>query len=307
MLDKLTSPLTPVSKQIKGKKFLMKFKFDSFTDGMDLRSTCRSLDKYLSPDAWTNLYKKLGKSIDRYVGNETEMPSKELIAMRRFQLELDVSWQKCDSIHLDMFGIHADKAYAYMMVVRVRAVTKTIEHGDSRSVNAKHNVPTKSNDSTPNETNRQHSVATESLGMPTAPSENTDALAPAGEFFETVNEIDLDLDLVDDEAAAADGSLDLISVLPIAAIPLNDPDDSKEFDRVDAYEARQSDISQSHSEGISHFSDGRKLSWDSENKHEAMALYGDRSEMEREHTDGRMSASYSINEAHAPFTFEPLV
>lgn len=68
------------------------------------------------------------------------MPSAESIAMRHDQLNLSVSWVPCDSMHLKMFGFEAANAYTYLMVIKVRAMSKVDEFNRLRLSKVTHTV-----------------------------------------------------------------------------------------------------------------------------------------------------------------------
>lgn len=116
---------------------MLKFQFEAFSDN-DRHYT--SLDKYLTLSVWKYLYEKLKHPIDRYVANELKMPSAESIAMRHDQLNLSVSWVPCDSMHLKMFGFEAANAYTYLMVIKVRAMSKVDEFNRLRLSKVTHTV-----------------------------------------------------------------------------------------------------------------------------------------------------------------------
>lgn len=111
---------------MKGKNLLIKFVFES-SDGLGDKLVCHSLDKYMSVDAWTQLYEKLGKSIDRYVKNDTKTPASDKITMFRAQLELRVSWLKVDEFHAHFCDSLAGDRYSHFMVVSVNSFSRVNE------------------------------------------------------------------------------------------------------------------------------------------------------------------------------------
>lgn len=207
-------------RQIKDKKLLFKYIFESHKDALGQPLNCHSLDKYMSVDAWTNLYEKIAKSVDRYVANEAKMPSKEKISMRHAQMELEVSWQKCDALHLSMLELEPSEVYTYFMVVKTNAVSKVNEFMKMRSAKSKHDDSKKNRDLMPSGSNRCQSIVVVSTENTTDSSENAKAkaTAPAAETGESLVTVCLDESSDEIEAkqrvSKAAGSIDLISRLP---------------------------------------------------------------------------------------------
>lgn len=259
----------------------MKFKFDAYTDGIDRRMICYSVDKYMSLDAWTNLYEKITKPIDRYVKNETEMPPKETITMRRAQYDLNISWQKCDSMHLSMLGLESDEVYTYLMVIKVRTVSKVKEYLKIRSISCERNSSTENNNLSPK---RNESEVAMSSEHPTVSSGNpkSNKIESTGKINEPFDTVHPDENSIENEGVAKAGSLELIARLryqPREANPILNPtgfdeiclsDEIYHDDSYDAYELRQNAIihSESMEPEFSQFSDDRKLSEKREIEHD---------------------------------------
>lgn len=219
---------------------------------------CYSLDKYLSLDAWSSMFEKLSKPIERYVQNETQMPAKETLKMRRAQLDLSISWQQCDSLHLSMLGLEPERVYGYLMVVKVRPVSKVNEYLKTNSTSAEHN------DSLENTDSKQHiqSEAAKSLENSVESMENpetTKETVPADKRDEPFDAVYLEEEYM--ESAADDntenegdtmaGSLELLTKLPYQprdeslSMDPTDFDENYCDDSYDAYAERQNAIIQS--------------------------------------------------------------
>lgn len=199
------------------------------------------------------LYEKIGKSIDRYVKDETRQPSKETISMRRAQLDLNVSWQKCDSPHLKMFGLESDKVYTYLMVIKVRAVSKVNEYSHNRPISSAYDNSMEKNNNhlaSTNNSNGHQMVAAIPSEIPIVSSENVDRTAPDNEIDEPLNLILLKENFIEDDERT--DSLELISPLPYqsrVAVPSFDRTNFGEIcwhdDDYDAYNDEQDAIIQS--------------------------------------------------------------
>lgn len=230
---------------------------------------CHSLDKYMSLDVWKNLYEKISRPIDRYVRNESNVPSKETIPMRRSQLDLNISWQKCVSHHLSLLGLEAERVYTYSMEVTVRGVSRVNEFVKTRPVASEHDASIENNNLPSSDSNRNQSDAAKSEENPK--SHVTDRTE---EIVASSDTVCLEQDSIELVTSRTDtltpvpkvGSLELIAHLPyqpIKAIPVG----SNEVDEIfcdaayDAYEERQNAIIQSETsdEELPQFSVERKL------------------------------------------------
>lgn len=256
------------SKQIKGKKLVIEFKFDSFNDEREHRMQCHSLDKYMSLDVWKNLYEKISKPIDRYVRNEWNVPSKETIPMRRSQLDLNVSWQKCDSHHLSLLGLESERVYTYLMEVKVRGVSKVNEFVKTRSIASEHDASMENNNLPSSDSSRNHSDVTKSSEIPkskvTDRAEET--IASNGTVSLEKNSIELVTSKTEKHTVLPKaGSLELIAHLPYQPRKAN-LTTSNEIDDIfgayDAYEERKNAIFQTEivDQESPQFSFDRKLS-----------------------------------------------
>lgn len=82
---------------------LIQFQFETHNvKGNRNDFTCCSLDKYLSLDVWSQIYTKLEAPFERYKNNVNHHPKSETIQLRRAQLDLRVSWPKCETYHTDV-------------------------------------------------------------------------------------------------------------------------------------------------------------------------------------------------------------
>lgn len=248
---------------------VIKFKFDSYNDAWEHRMYCHSLDKYMSLDVWKNLYEKISKPIDCYVTNESNVPSKESIPMRRSQLNLDISWQKCDAHHLSLLGLETEKVYSYLMEVKVRAVSKVNEFEKSRSTASEHDASMENN-------NLPSSVSNCNLADAARSSENhksivkdrtEEKIASTDTVCSEVESIELATSKTEIRTALPkSGSLELIAHLPYQPRKAN-PMTSNEIDdffcdeAYDAYEERQNAIIQTEicDQEFPQFSFDRKL------------------------------------------------
>lgn len=216
----------------------------------------------MSVDAWKNLYEKIAKSVDRYVLNEAKMPSKEKILMRHAQIELSVSWQKCDALHLSMLELDSSEVYTYVMVVKADAVSQVNEFMKLRPVKSKHDNSKKNRDSMPCQSMVVVSTenTTESSGN-AKPKEKTPT-AEIGESLVTVC-LDESSDEIEPKQriSKAAGSFDLIRRLPrcpreAKTVPINLDENYCEISYDDSAGTRQAMIPSR----ISRFSNNQILS-----------------------------------------------
>lgn len=167
---------------------------------------------------WSQLYEKIGKSIERYVTNENKIPSKEIITMRRAQLDLHVSWQQSDSLHMSMLGLEPDKVYSNLMVVKVRGVSKVNEYIKTCPVNRAQDDSMEYNNTASTDLNRIDTETSKSLENPIDSSEKPKSTETIPiHDIETVilEERSIEVETCADEQTGKDaGSLQLIARLP---------------------------------------------------------------------------------------------
>lgn len=80
-----------------------------------------SLDKYLSLDVWSQIYTKLNDSIERAAQKSLKDLKKDVISMRRAQLELKVSFKTTEPYYIDIVreGCDAINIHPHVMLVNV--------------------------------------------------------------------------------------------------------------------------------------------------------------------------------------------
>lgn len=127
--------------QVKGKYLVIKFVFDIYNDGGGL--VCNSLDKYLPTHAWSKIYEKLNKSIEQYVEKDMQRPSKKMIKIHSFQLQLSCSWADFNEMYRSLLGDDtsggtvdqsADRIfYPYILTVKVHQLSRIDEFDKNRS------------------------------------------------------------------------------------------------------------------------------------------------------------------------------
>lgn len=248
---------------------MIKFKFDSYKDAKDHRMYCHSLDKYMSLDVWKNLYEKISRPIDRYVRNESSAPSKETIPMRRSQLDLSVSWQKCDSHHLSLLELAPERVYTYSMEVTVRGVSRVNEFVKTHPVTSEHDASIENNNLPSSHSNRNQSDAAKSVENPKShvTDRTEEIVASTGTVCSKQDSVELVTTKTDTLTPVPKvGSLELIAHLPYQPMKAN-PVSSEQIDEIfcdaayDAYEERQNAIIQSEisDEELPQFSVDRKL------------------------------------------------
>lgn len=271
----------------------MKFKFESNADAMDHRMVCYSLDKYLTLDAWSNIFEKLSKPIDRYVQNEAKMPARESLKMRRAQLDLSISWQQCDSLHLSMLGLEPERVYTYLMVVKVRAVSKVNEYLKANSTSTEHN------DSTENDNLTHHNQSGEAKSLENTVESTVNETAPVDERDEPFNAVCLEEestagDNMENEGASMAGSLELMTKLPYQPRDeslIMDPTDFDENycdDSYNAYAERQNAIIQSETAEVEILQESEDCASTSKRyaEHDEMLMYdGNEMKKKKRHND----------------------
>lgn len=82
-----------------------------------------SLDKYLSLDVWSQIYTKLNDSIERAAQKSLIDLKKDVISMRRAQLELKISYKTTEPFHTDIVRLECDNSNVHPHVMLVNVET----------------------------------------------------------------------------------------------------------------------------------------------------------------------------------------
>lgn len=90
--------------QINGSVLIIQFMFDSHNIEMGKNANVQgcSLDKYLTLDVWSQIYTKLNDSIVFAAQKSLKDLKKDVISMRRAQLELKISYKTTEQFYIDI-------------------------------------------------------------------------------------------------------------------------------------------------------------------------------------------------------------
>lgn len=100
-----------------------------------------SLDKYLTLDAWSDIYKKLNDLIER-AGQKTtqlEQLKSETIRLKRSQLELKINYKKTEEFHTDIIKQEAKSCDVCPHMMRVKIEMYTDIQGYKKGSSSKSN------------------------------------------------------------------------------------------------------------------------------------------------------------------------
>lgn len=177
--------------------------------------------------------------------------------MRRAQLDLHVSWQQSDSIHMSILGLEPNKVYNDLMVVNVRGVSKVNEFIKTCSISGTHDDSMENKNKISTDLNRIDTKTPKSSEKPK--SNETMSIHD----IETVilDERPIEVGTSADEQKDDTGSLQLIARLPYQPREMN-PYHTNFDDEIfcDDYEERQIAMIQSEvlDQELARFSADRK-------------------------------------------------
>lgn len=103
-----------------------------------------TMDKYMSLEDWISVFRKLDRSIERYMkSTNVPLPSERLL-IRRVQLELNVEWVPCDPGYRLIPDLDLDEEviYPYVLKVSLKNVSRINEFQPEQQPTVKVPIPT---------------------------------------------------------------------------------------------------------------------------------------------------------------------